>query len=399
MGYGPDLSFVFACPTRLIFGAGQLSEARLEAERIGITRAVLVSDRVLSEKTDLVARTQRALGSLMVAKFLDVPSDSGVDAVMAAYKVARDAGADGVVSVGGGSVIDTAKGIAILLREGGHLRDYEGFQNLTRKVAPHLVIPTTAGTGSEVTYVAVIKDHEAGRKLLFGDYNILPDAAILDPEMTVGLPPFLTAATGMDALSHAIEAMHSREREPVADALALHAIRLIREVLPVCVSSPGDLWARGRQLLASTMAGAAFSNAQVGLVHAMSHTVGARFGIHHGLANSICLPHVVRFNAEACGEVYREVAMAFGVDPSGSDIEVADRLASAIEAFALGLGLPSRFADLGVPPDALEGLAEATLYDGSLVYNARFVSDAAEILPVWEKAYYGVGRPQVRTGS
>ncbi|MBM4395207.1 MAG: iron-containing alcohol dehydrogenase [Deltaproteobacteria bacterium] len=387
MRYGSDLSFVFSSPTRLVFGAGQVSEAGMEAERIGITRALLVSDRVLAERTDLVGRVSKALGSRLAATFVDVPPDSGVDAVMAGYAAAREAGADGVVSVGGGSVIDTAKGIAILVREGGHLRDFEGFQLLTRRAASHVVVPTTAGTGSEVTYVAVIKDHQAKRKLLFGDYNILPDVAILDPEMTLALPGPLTAATGMDALSHALEAMHSLQREPVADALALHAIRIVREALPACVSTPGDVAARGRQLLASTMAGAAFSNAQVGLVHAMSHTAGAHFGVHHGLANSICMPHVVRFNAEECGEVYREVATAFGVPADGDDAAVADRLAGALEAFARSLGLPTRLADVKVPRDALPALAEATLFDGSLVYNAKPVSDAAGILPVWEAAW------------
>jgi len=389
MRYDSTLSFVFNNPTRVLYGAGGVSEAGMEADRIGIRRALLVSDRVLAEKTDVVARVRAALGARVAAEFLDVPSDSGVDAVMAGYAAAQAGGADGIVSVGGGSVIDTAKGISILVREGGHLRDFEGFQNLTRKAAPHVVVPTTAGTGSEVTYVAVIKDHAQHRKLLFGDYNILPDVAILDPGLTVGLPPFLTAATGMDALSHAIEAMHSAQREPIADALALHAIRLIREALPRCVATPGDLDARGSQLLASCMAGAAFSNAQVGLVHAIAHTVGGRYGIHHGLANAIAMPHVIRFNAEACADVYPDVAAAFGVDPTGSPEALGDRLADAIASFSRELGLPAGFKDVDVPADALGELAEATLSDGAVVYNGRMVFEADEVLPVWQAAWQG----------
>jgi alcohol dehydrogenase class IV len=389
MRYDADLSFVFNNPTRVMYGAGALSEAGLEADRLGIRRVLLVSDRVLAEKTDLVDRVRKTLGKRIAAEFLDVPSDSGVDVVMAGYAAAQAGEADGVVSVGGGSVIDTAKGICILVREGGHLRDFEGFQNLTRKAAPHIVLPTTAGTGSEVTYVAVIKDHEQHRKLLFGDYNILPDAAILDPALTVGLPAFLTAATGLDALSHAIEAMHSSQREPIADALALHAIRLIREALPRCVAAPQDLAARGSQLLASCMAGAAFSNAQVGLVHAIAHTVGARFGLHHGLANAIAMPHVIRFNAEACADVYPDVAAAFGVDPAGSPEALADRLAGAVADFSRSLGLPAGYRELDVPQDALADLADATLADGAVVYNGRMVFEAAEILPVWQAAWQG----------
>lgn len=384
-----DLSFVFNNPTRVIYGTGSVSEAAMEADRLGMGRVLVVSDRVLAERTDLVDRVCGVLGARVAGRFLDVPSDSGVEAVEAGYAAGREAGADGVVSVGGGSVLDTAKGICLLLREGGRLRDYEGFQNLTRKVAPHVAIPTTAGTGSEVTYVAVIKDHEAGRKLLFGDYHLIPDVAILDPALTVGLPAHLTAATGMDALSHAIEALHSLQREPIADALALHAIRLLREAIPVCVREPRDLAARGQQLVAACMAGAAFSNAQVGLVHAMAHTVGARFGIHHGLANSICMPAVVRFNAPVCGQVYLGVAHAFGGLRADDPDAVGALLADALRDFAASLGLERSLRAVGVPRDALPDLAEATLYDGALVYNGRPVGEASEVLPVWEEAWTG----------
>jgi alcohol dehydrogenase class IV len=380
-----DLSFMFYMPTRVIFGASSLQEVPLEASRLGVDKVVLVSDRLLAEKTDIVQRAERLLGQKLVAEFLDVPSDSSVEAVEKGYGLAKAKGAQGVVSIGGGSVIDTAKGIAILLSEGGHLRDYEGFQNLSRKAAPHIAVPTTAGTGSEVTYVAVIKDEEAKRKVLFGDYNILPDSAILDPELTTTLPRHLTAATGMDALSHAIEAIHSLQSEPIADALGLHAIRLLREAMPRCVDAPDDLIARGEQLIASCIAGAAFSNAQVGLCHAIAHTVGAHFGVHHGLANSIALPFVVMFNYETAVEKYKMIASAFGMTG-----EVTGKaLAIALQAFARSLGLPCAFKDLGVPMDALPSLAEQTLADGAIVYNARTVTDPSEILPVWEGCFSG----------
>lgn len=390
MRYESDLSFVFNNPTRVIYGVGSVSEAAMEADRLSMRRVLVVSDRVLKERTDLVDRVCAVLGGRVAAVFLDVPSDSGVEAVEAGYAAGRDAGAVGVVSVGGGSVLDTAKGICLLLREGGRLKDYEGFQNLTRKVAPHIAVPTTAGTGSEVTYVAVIKDHEASRKLLFGDYHLLPDSAILDPTMTTGLPANLTAATGMDALSHAIEAMHSLQREPIADALAIHAIRLLREAIPICVREPKNLAARGQQLIAACMAGAAFSNAQVGLVHAMAHTVGARFGIHHGLANSICLPPVVRFNAPFCNDVYREMSQAFGVPLEDDPEALGAALARALHDFAVSVGLETSLKAVGVPRDALRELAEATLYDGALVYNGRPVGEVDEVLPVWEEAWHGV---------
>ena len=388
MNDSTDLSFVFAMPGRIVFGSGAIAEAPCEIERMGARRVLLVSDRGVAA-AGLTERVARVLSGHVAATFVDVPPDSGVEAVEAARDAAVAAGADGVVSCGGGSVIDTAKGVSLLLAEGGVLRDHEGFQNMTRAAAPHLAIPTTAGTGSEVTYVAVIKDREARRKLLFGDHRLIPTVSILDPDLTTGLPPFLTAATGMDALSHAVEAMHALQRQPISDALALHAIRMLKEAIPRCIETPSDGPARGRQLLASCLAGAAFSNAQVGLSHAMAHTVGARFDLHHGLANAIFLPHVIRFNAPACGDVYREVAEAFGLGTTGSDASVAKRLASAVQDFSRGLGLAGALKSLGVPQEALPELAEATLSDAALVYNGRPVEDTSEILPVWEAAWIG----------
>lgn len=384
-----DFEFLFAFPTRVLYRAGCIAEAPLECDRLGVSRVLLVSDPILARRTDLVDRVRKVLGTRVAGEFLECPPDSSVEAVEAGAERAREVGAEGVVSVGGGSVIDTAKGICLLLTEGGRLKDHEGFQNLSRKAAPHVVIPTTAGTGSEVTYVAVIKDVAEHRKMLFGDHRLLPDSAILDPAMTTGLPAGLTAATGMDALSHALEALHSTQAQPLADGLALFALREIREALPRCVESPDDLVARGRQLVASTAAGAAFSNAQVGLVHAMSHTVGARFQVHHGLANSIALPAVVRFNAEACPEVYRRVLEALGLPTDGDPREVAERLARYLETLARRLGLPRSFREVGVPEEALPDLANATLFDGSVLYNARTVFEGEEVLPAWQEAWRG----------
>ena len=246
----------------------------------------------------------------------------------------RACGADAVISIGGGSVMDTAKGIAILLKEGGSLLDYQGFQVLTRRQTPHIAIPTTAGTGSEVTYVAVVKDHQKKQKLLFGDYHIIPDTAILDPALTVDLPPRLTAATGLDAFSHGLEALSSAQREPVADALGLHAIRLIKEFLPRALKNGADLAARGQMLIAASLGGAAFSNAQVGLIHAIAHVVGARHGVHHGMANAILMPHVMRFNNSVVADRFRLAAEAMGADVRGMSDEAAGLCAAAaIEAF------------------------------------------------------------------
>jgi len=390
MAYSDDLSFLFFSPTRVVFGVNSSNDAGVEMQNLGCAKAVIVTDPFLYEKTDIVKKIEKALGSMCVGVFSDVPSDSGVHIVNKGYEFAKSRGAEGVVSVGGGSAIDTAKGIAILIKEGGKLQDYQGFQVLSRKVAPHVCIPTTAGTGSEITYVAVIKDHDKKQKLLFGDHHIIPDVAILDPVLTVNLPPLMTAATGMDALSHAVEAITSAQREPIADALGLHAIRLIRKWLPVAVKNGKDLNARGQMLIAATLAGAAFSNAQVGMIHAIAHTVGARHGVHHGTANAVAMPYVMRYNNTDVAEENAMIADALGVDTRGMSVEEAGLAAAdAVTALDVELGLPTTLKDVGVPESDLEACAQVAISDGAIVYNGKPVFDPAEILLVMREAWSG----------
>lgn len=388
MSYDDSLAFINMNTTRVVFGSGCSRDVKVELQALGCSRALLVTDSGLARATDIPARVEKALGAACAGVFSEVEPDSGVHMVDRGAAVGRELGADAIVSVGGGSAMDTAKGIAIVLKEGGALKDYQGFQVLTRRQTPHIAIPTTAGTGSEVTYVAVIKDHDAHQKLLFGDYNIIPEVALLDPDLTVGLPPRLTAATGMDAVSHAVESLHSMQMQPIADGLALHAIRLAREYLPRAVDDGSDLVARGQMLIASNMAGAAFSNAQVGLVHAIAHTVGARFGVHHGTANSILMPHVVRWNGGEIAAHYRPVAEALGVDVRGlDDAGCAEAAARAIHDLAARVRLPLRLRDEGVPEDALPALAEGTLEDAAIVYNGRPVMGAEDVLEVLRAAW------------
>ncbi len=390
MAYTEDLSFLFYSPTRIVYGVNSAADVAVELRGLGCSRAIIVTDRYLLENTGLVAGIEKTLGAMCVGVFADVPPDSGVHVVDQGYGFARDRGAEGVVSVGGGSVIDTAKGVALLLREGGSLLDYQGFQMLTRKVAPHVCLPTTAGTGSEVTYIAVIKDHAKKQKLLFGDHHLIPDVAILDPLLTLGLPPAMTAATGMDALSHAVEAITSSQREPLSDALGLHAIRLIAKWLPLAFKDGADLNARGQMLVAATLAGAAFGNAQVGLVHAIAHTVGARHGVHHGLANAVAMPYVMRFNNSDVAEEQATIAEALGLDVRGLTVEQAG-LAAADEVARLvtDLGLATTLREAGVPETDLEECAQVVLSDGAIIYNGRPVFDATEVLPLLRKAWAG----------
>jgi alcohol dehydrogenase class IV len=387
MSYDRDLSFIYNNPTRIIFGEKAVADVGVEVESLGGSRALVVTDKGVVE-AGLAEVVVKALGRRCAGVFDRCVQDSGVHIVNEAAALARELKADVLVSVGGGSTIDTAKGAAILLKEGGQLQDYAGFQVLSRPQTPHVVIPTTAGTGSEVTYVAVIKDWENNTKILFGDHHIIPNTAILDPQMTKGLPPQLTATTGMDALTHAIEAIHATESGPLSDAMALHAIRLITAYLPRCVEQGDDLVARGQQQLAATMAGIAFSNAQVGLVHAMAHSVGALFKVPHGLANSILLPHVMLFNLDSCAARYALIARAMGLNVNGkSDMEAALAAVEAIRELTRQMGVPQRLRDAGVPEDGLAEASNLVLSDGSVIYNPKLVTGAEEVLAVYRAAW------------
>ena len=323
-----------------------------------------------------------------VAIYDDVPQDSGMEVVDRGAELAHSSGADVIVSLGGGSVIDTAKGICIVVTEGGSLRDHQGMQMFTRPQTPHVVLPTTAGTGSEVTSGAVVLDHEQGQKIIIFEHFNTPRVAILDPRLTATLPPQLTAATGMDAMTHAVESYVSRQRNPLSDAAALHAIRLIRAHLPRVVEDGQDLASRGQMQIAALLAGWAFSNAMVGLVHAMAHSLGAICGVPHGLANGLILPYVMEFNLSETPELLADIGEALGAAVKGLSARAAGEAAvKEMSSFVGQIGLSQRLRDLGVEEQALPECAELSLSDGSIIYNPRMVADADEVLEVYQKVY------------
>ena len=385
MAYDSDLSFNYFGPTKIVFGANAARDVDIEMGALGGTKAVVVTDQGII-KAGLVDGITASLGGRCAGVFSDVPQDTGVEVVNAGAEFARKNGADIVISVGGGSVIDTAKGMCILMTEGGTLRDYNGVQLLSRPQTPHMVIPTTAGTGSEVTNAAVIMDKEMGQKrLLVENFNV-PVMAILDPKMTEKLPPLLTMSTGMDAMTHAVEAVHSIPHQPLTDGLALHAIRLLYKHLPVCVENGSDLHARGQVQIAATMAGWAFANAMVGIVHAMAHSIGAVAHVPHGIANGILLPDCMEFNLEDAADGYAMIAEAMGVREKGMDDSEAARAAiQAMREFTRKIGHPQKLSEMGVSGKDIEKAAEMSLSDGSIVNNPRIVMDSAEILEIFQK--------------
>lgn len=386
MPYDADLNFNYFGPTRVVFGTGSIAELPMEIAALG-QRAFLVTDEGI-RKTALVDRVTERLGDLLAGVYSDVPQDSGMEVVDKGAEAALAAGADVLVSLGGGSVIDTAKGMCIVMKEGGSLRDFQGMQMLTRQQTPHIVVPTTAGTGSEVTSGAVVMDREQGQKVIIFEYFNTPRAAILDPRMTAQLPPDLTATTGMDAMTHAVESYVSQQRNPISDAAALHAIKLITAYLPLAVANGSDLIARGQMQVAALLAGWAFSNAMVGLVHAMAHSLGAVCGIAHGLANGLLLPHVMKYNLEEVPELLADIATAMGRETAGlNTLDAGQAAVDAMQSLCESIGLSQRLRDLGVEIDTLKECSELSMSDGSIIYNPRMIMDAEEVLGVYEDAY------------
>ena len=386
MSYEADLTFEYLAPTKVIFGQGAISELPMEVSAAG-QKAFLVTDAGISE-TGLVDMIKEKLGSQLCGVFADVPQDSGMDVVDNGAERALAAGADVIVSLGGGSVVDTAKGMCIVMTEGGSLRDFQGMQMLTRPQTPHIVIPTTAGTGSEVTAGAVVLDREQGQKIIIFEHHNLPRTAILDPRMTEKLPPHLTASTGMDAMTHAVEAYVAIQRNPISDASALHAIRLIADYLPVAVENGSDLVARGQMQVAALLAGWAFSNAMVGLVHAMAHSLGAICGTPHGLANALLLPHVMQFNLDEIPGLTADIARAMGLDARGmNEAELGSEAVAAMKRLIREIGLPQNLRDLNIEQEHLEQAAELSLSDGSIIYNPKMIMEAEEVLNVYREAY------------
>ena len=388
------LFFEFHSPTKVVYGPGLVTDLQAELAQVGARRYLLVSDRGL-EKLGLPARVATSLedaGVEVVGSFLDVPENSEVGAVRACAEAAVAAAAEGLVALGGGSVIDTAKCADILLSEGGDLvDDYSGAGTLTRPLKPLVAIPTTAGTGSEVTQAAVILDEAGSVKLSFSDKFLLPTLAVLDPELTVSLPPRLTASTAMDALTHAVESYVSPQWSPMSEVLAAGAVRLIFAHLEAAVADGSDLEARGALLTAAAMAGIAFSHAMVGCVHGMAHAVGGLCHVPHGAANAILLPHGLAYNREVVEERLGGLApFVRGLTADEEQLDPADRVIVAITNLAGRLNaagvLATRLRDVGVPEERLAAVAEATVMDGTSFYNPREVV-AEEILSHLRNAY------------
>lgn len=386
-------SFEFSCPTKIVCGEHALRKLASELRARGVTRPLVITDGNLVELgvVDAVFAPLAEAG-IPFALFDQVPPDSSLDVVNEVAELYEREGCDGWIAVGGGSVIDTAKGAAASVSVGE--RDFaalQGSEILQNELDPLVVVPTTAGTGSEVTLVAVVADTRAQAKLSYTSYRLVPHVAFLDPTMTSSLPPRLTATTGMDTLTHAIEAYTSVQKNPVSDAFALQAIRLIGANLVRACERPGDLDARSSLALGSLMAGAAFSNAMVGVVHAIGHALGGRCHVPHGQAMMLLLPYCVAHNRAAglhrgsYGELLPALDPATpleGLSPEERDARFEEALFDMNRLFHERYGVPIRLSDVGVSREDLPAVARQARYDGSALYNREEITEtvAMEIL-------------------
>lgn len=389
--------FEFVCPVKMVAGFRALEHIPFELDTRGSVRPMIVSDKgvVGAGLVDIVVQAITSEGGQVGPVFDDVPPDSSMDAVNAGAASYLESGCDAIIAVGGGSVMDTAKAMNIMATEGGgDPRRYAGYNNLKHRLKPYIAVPTTAGTGSEVTAISVIKDTDAGMKTFYYSQFLMPDVAVLDPRMTLKLPPMITAATAMDAMTHAVEAFTCLAKNPLSDAYAEAAIRRISEWLVPVLRKPDD--ARGRLELAqaAAMAGIAFSNSPVGLVHALAHTIGAMYGVHHGAANSIFLPYVLEFNLPASRADISDLLFHlagpedFAATPVDRRAEAAiARIVEMKEAAHAICGLPRTLSETGkIPREDLPKIAENSLDDGTVVMNPVDVA-YEDALAVLERAW------------
>ena len=363
-------SFSFELPTRIEYGVGAVNGLTDVVEALNAEKVFLVTDKGIADSGLLARITDLLEAHKLRWKLFDSVEPNPKDYnVQEGTDIANAFGPDCLVALGGGSPIDCAKAIAVVARQGGAVRDYEGPGKIGPDVLPLIAIPTTAGTGSEVTFSSVITDSSARFKFSIKDPRIAPQVALVDPEMTLTMPPGLTAATGMDALTHAIEGFTANASEPIADSAALYAIELITAYLRIAVSDGSNLEARAGMLLGSVLAGIAFSHSDVAAVHCVAEALGGKYDAAHGVCNAVVLPAVMEYNMEYCKERYARIATAMGLTSENVD-EGARQAVSAVQKLAYDVHLPE-FNSLGVQEKDLEELAINSFKNGSNIDNPR----------------------------
>src|SRR3954469_4600967 len=386
-----DATIELHLPQDLLIGGGASDDLAEHVARIGIERPLVVSDRFLLDEGPAGPLVERLeAGGATVAVFGEVQPDPTLDNVEGALAALRDHEADGVVAIGGGSPMDTAKAASVAHTNDGDVRDYAGYDKVPGPGLPLVAVPTTAGTGSEVTRVAVITDTDRDVKMMMLDNHLMARVAISDYKLTLSTPPELSANVGVDSLTHAIESYVSSKATVVTEMLSLEAARLIGRHIRRAIAHGDDEEAREAMMLGATLAGAAFSNASVALVHGMSRPIGAHFHLPHGLSNALLLPAVTRFSVSGAPDRYARIAREMGLaSDEDSDERACDALVEELDALNRDLEIPT-LAGAGAEREHFErvvqDMAQAALDSGSPGFNPQ-PATKDEIVELYRQAY------------
>ncbi len=402
--------YEFCSRAKTVAGHNALDTIPAHLEALGAKRPLIVTDKGVTGAGLINHVTNALAGRVEIGAIVDdVPPDSDLSVVNRTAAIYNEKGCDAIIAVGGGSVLDTSKGINIVVSEkSDDLLKFVGAGALTRPLRPLIAVPTTSGTGSEVTLVAVIADKSRNLKMLFTSYFLLPDVAILDSRMTLTLPPFLTAATGMDAMTHAIEAYFCNGKNPLSDATAFTAIELISKNIVNVVKNPADSEGRLALAIGSNLAGMAFSNSMVGMIHTIGHSIGAVCHVPHGICMSILLPYGMEYNLHRSARHIGELLLPLAGRERYAAVAPKHR---AMEAVTYVRGMNSelcgltdgrhavRLKDLrdrdgtqAIPKDRFQDIARTSLGDGSINYNPEEL-DFDDVMFVLEHAYEGTPLP------
>jgi len=385
--------YEFFVPVKIVSGSKALPNLPYEMDQLGAHRAMVVTDQgvVAAGLLGPVKAAFEGSNCSITAIFDQTPVDSSSTVCNQVAKLFREKNCDCFIALGGGSAIDTAKGANIVVSENtDDLLKFQGHERLKARMKPFIVIPTTAGTGSEATSVAVIANVEAGVKMSFSSPRLYPNVAILDPKMLVTMPKKITAATGMDALTHAVEAYINLQKNPVSDAFALSAIALVRDNLVKSVENPNDEHTRLAMANAALLGGIAFSNSLVGIVHSIAHAAGGVAHVPHGVANAILLPWGMEYNLGMRQDIIAELAPWLGAKAEGSSADRAKAAIQAVRDLCKKLnqlaGLPLTLKEAGLKEDKFEEIAKQAINDGTMNYSPKDAT-VEDIIAILKKAY------------
>lgn len=377
----------FKIANKLITGNGATAKLAEEAARLNMKNPLIVTDEIL-QKIGVTEKLTELLKGLSYGIYTGVKPEPEIALVQECKEAFVSGGHDGLIALGGGSAIDIAKAVSGFAGFDGQIEQLIGTDLVPEKGVPLIAIPTTAGTGSEVTNIAILSDTEAQlKKGIVSDY-LLPDVAIVSPEMTLTMPKSVTAASGIDALVHAIEAYISINASPITDALAIGAMKMIAKDLPKAYANPNHIEARESMATASLMAGMAFGNAGVAAVHALAYPLGGRYHIPHGVSNALLLPYVMEWNKIACPERFRDIAEALGENTAGlSDTDSADLAVKKMQQLCETVNIPKGMRAFNVPEEDIRSMAEDASEITRLLKNNPRVLSTEDIEKIYQSAY------------